>query len=204
MISHKIKKYIEDILIIDEIKVWDFPQARDENFNTCNFVWIDLDKVKNKIYRKYYTNKPKSCDVLKLFDYRIDFIEFKTLDISEVKSFWNKIGKKYELIKKLEASYDLLKRIIEKEDKFDNIDDLDSLVNIEKLFCIAIHFNKYIDKDIWEQFAITSKILTVKKNLESYFKANPVPYWENFVDEPKLLSVNFVSNNIKMVNDFYK
>ncbi len=205
MISHKIKKYIENILLIDEIKIWDFPQARVEKFNSCNFVWIDLDKVTNKVYTRYYKDKqPKSCDILKLFNERIDFLEFKILDISEVKTFWNKIGKEYELIKKLEDSYNLLKMIIEKENEFDRINDLDFLVNIEKLFCIAIHFNNFIDKDNWEQFAITWKILTVKRYLESYFKANPVPYWENFVDEPKLLSVNFVSNNIEMVNDFYK
>jgi hypothetical protein len=37
--------------------------------------------------------------------------------------------------------------IIEKENEFDRINDLDFLVNIEKLFCIAIHFNNFIDKD---------------------------------------------------------
>ncbi|NUJ97185.1 hypothetical protein HGA92_00160 [Candidatus Gracilibacteria bacterium] len=204
MISHKIKKYIENILLIDEIKVGDFPQARVENFNTCNFIGIDLDKVTDKIYKKYYTNKPKSCDVLKLFDARVDFIEIKTLDISEVKTLGSKIGKKYELIKKLEASYDLLKEIIENEKDFDNKIDLDLLIEIQKLFCIAFYFKYSIDKDNGEQFAISGRVNIFKKNLESYFRDNLVPYGENFIDDPKLLSVNFVSNNIEMVNDFYK
>lgn len=204
MISNKIKKYFENILVVDEVEVWTFPQAKIENFSSCTFTWFNFDMITDLVYCKYYRKKTKSCDVLKLFDKRIDFIEIKTLDITEVRTFWSKIWKEYKLIKKLEASYELIKKIIENEKEFDNINDLDLLVKIQKLFCVAIYFKFNLDKDNWEQFAITQRCNIFKKHLSAYFIANPLPYWENFIDEPNLLSVNSIWSNIETIDDFYK
>ena len=161
--------------IFEESVVSEF--SENENFSNCDFVWINWDKLTNDNYKQFYKEKPKSCDVIKFLKNQIDFIEFKTLNISEIKNINEKINK-FELTEKLEKSYELIKFIIKNNSFiFDKKNIL--IIQIKKLFIVSIFLVWFDSKN---KFALANKIKIIQRNIEWYFKANPMPYLENFLD----------------------
>lgn len=177
-------------LIFNEVVIWTMSNAKIEEFSICTFIWIDWDKFTNDNYSKYYSLKPKSCDVLKILEENIDFIEFKKLYIADIKNINTKINQ-FELTKKLEWSYDLLKKIIEDE-RFIFIDKTEKIKLLSKGFIVSIYLHWFNETDI---FWFSQKLGMIKRNLRGYFLQNPMPFWENF-SEP-------IFKRTEEMNDLY-
>lgn len=172
-----------------ESVVWSFPKSIPEKFDCCTFVWIDGDKFADDNYLKYYTRKPKSCDVISFLDTNIDFIEFKVLSVEDIKNINVKVNA-YDLTKKLDWSYDLLKKL-NNEISFDFLNKEYELSNTNKNFIASFHLNNLsLAKDKLSSSLILSK---VKRCLTWYFRNNPVPFGENF-NEPIFIETKDINN----------
>lgn len=191
----KIKKYLNSTFGINEYRVWDFPSAIKENFSNCNFIWIDWDTLKNKVYPT--SQQPKSCDVIKFQESSIDFIEFKTIKITDSHSLDIKIVQ-YDLTKKLLGSYEMTKELL--NDAYFDLLDKENLKNINKVFCISFYIIWYTDPR--KRLAMSMKVNLLKKSLNTYFIANPVPFWENFVN-PKLFSTTYLDPSMDTLDAYY-
>jgi len=170
--------------------VWGF-SSNDENFEKCIFKWINWDRLNDSCYSRYYSSKPKSCDVIKFLEEQIDFIEFKTLYIWDTRNINTKINE-FQLTKKLEWSYDLIKKIINENDfVYENKNDL--IKEIYKQFYVSIYLH-WIDPQ--NRFILAEKIKKIKRNLEWYFKNHPMPFGENFW-APKFIRTEDINNIYK-------
>lgn len=189
MFIKEFKKFWKINKFFLESVVWNFPKSIPEKFDCCTFEWIDGDKFTDDNYWKYYSRKPKSCDVISFLDTNIDFIEFKVLSVEDIKNINFKVNA-YDLTKKLDWSYDLLKKI-NKEISFTFVNKEEELRNTNKNFIASFHFsNLSLSKDKLSSSFIFSK---VKRCLTWYFRNNPVPFGENF-NEPIFIETKDINN----------